>query len=234
MASAGWRNETGLPSTRASPPLGRSRAGEDVEQLVLALALERHDAQHLARVELERRRPGAWCPRPGRAPRSAASRPRRARGGRPRSAGAPAWRSTTSPSISSTIRSSEPAVTSTTPTVSPSRSTVARSQTAAISIMRWEMKMTRAVAAALAADDLEHALGEVRRQRRGHLVEHQHVGLDRQRAGEVDDPERGQRQAPRRARQVEAAEAELVDPVAERLDAASRSAAGCRGCPGRG
>ena len=45
------------------------------------------------------------------------------------------------PSISSTIRLSEPSVTSTTPTVSPSRSTVARSQTAAISIIRWEMKM---------------------------------------------------------------------------------------------
>ena len=50
-------------------------------------------------------------------------------------------RSTTSPSISSTIRSSDPAVTSTTPTVAPSRRTVARSQTAAISIMRCEMKM---------------------------------------------------------------------------------------------
>ena len=50
--------------------------------------------------------------------------------------------STVWPSISSTIFSSEPAVTSTTPTVSPSRRTVARSQTAAISIMRWEMKMT--------------------------------------------------------------------------------------------
>ena len=49
---------------------------------------------------------------------------------------------TACPSISSTIRSSEPWVTSTTPTVTPSRSTVARSQTAAISIMRWEMKMT--------------------------------------------------------------------------------------------
>ena len=46
-----------------------------------------------------------------------------------------------SPSISSTILSSEPFVTSTTPTVAPSRRTVARSHTAAISIIRWEMKM---------------------------------------------------------------------------------------------
>ena len=57
-----------------------------------------------------------------------------------RSETAGGW-STISPSISSTIRSSEPSVTSTTPTVSPSRSTVARSQMAAISIIRWEMKM---------------------------------------------------------------------------------------------
>ena len=61
----------------------------------------------------------------------------------------------------------------------------------------------RAVAAALAADDLEDPLGEVRGQRRGHLVEHQHVGLDGERAGQVDDPERGERQPPRHARQVE-------------------------------
>ena len=39
------------------------------------------------------------------------------------------------------MRSSEPGATSTTPTVAPSRRTVARSQTAAISIIRWEMKM---------------------------------------------------------------------------------------------
>ena len=53
MASAGCRNETGAPSTRSSPPLGRVGAGEDVEELVLALALQRDDAQHLARVEIE-------------------------------------------------------------------------------------------------------------------------------------------------------------------------------------
>ena len=38
------------------------RAGEDVEQLVLALALERDDAEHLARVEVERH---VVEPRPG-------------------------------------------------------------------------------------------------------------------------------------------------------------------------
>ena len=49
------------------------------------------------------------------------------------------------------------------------------------------------IAAALATDDLEHTLGQVRRQRRGDLVEQEHVGLDRQRARQIDDAQRGQR-----------------------------------------
>ena len=193
-------------------------AGEDVEQLVLALALERHDAEHLARVEVERdvvelraeRQAARGQARPGRVgARVPVAAIAVARAGMP---------STISPSISSTIRSSEPSVTSTTPTVSPSRRTVARSQTAAISIMPVGDEDDGAIAAPLAADDLEDALGEVGGQGRGHLVEHQDVGLDRERAGEVDDPERGERHAPRQARQVEVLEAELAEPVAERLD----------------
>ena len=70
----------------------------------------------------------------------------------------------------------------------------------------------------VAPNDLEHALGEVRGQRRSHLVEHQHIGLDRERPCEVDDPERGQRHAPSHARQIEIPETELVKPVAKRLD----------------
>ena len=51
----------------------------------------------------------------------------------------------------------------------------------------------RAAGLALAADDVEHALGEVGGQRRGHLVEQQHVGLDRRARG------RGRARAGRRA-----------------------------------
>ena len=76
----------------------------------------------------------------------------------------------------------------------------------------------RPVAALLAADDRQDPFGEVRGQRRRHLVEHEHVGLDRERAGEVDDPERGQRHAPRHARQIQVLQAELGEPVPERLD----------------
>ena len=74
------------------------------------------------------------------------------------------------------------------------------------------------VAAPLAADCCEDPLGEVRRQRGGDLVEHQYVGLDRHGAGQVDDPKRRERHAPRDAREVQILDAQLVQPVAERLD----------------
>ena len=47
--------------------------------------------------------------------------------------------------------------------------------------------MTERPASALAADDVEDALGEVGGQRGGHLVEEEDVGLERERAGEVED-----------------------------------------------
>ena len=75
-----------------------------------------------------------------------------------------------------------------------------------------------ALAAALAADDLEHALREVRRQGGGHLVEHQDVGLDRQRARQVDDPQRREGEALGQRAQDRVLHAELVHPVTERLD----------------
>ena len=142
MASAGWRNETGAPSTEQLAAARAFGAGEDVEQLVLALALERDDAEHLARVQVERDVLQLRARRRARGPtrRGLASAGRRVP--RPRARRRPACprRSCRASARRSAPRS--PSVTSTTPTVSPSRSTVARSQTAAISIMRWEMKMT--------------------------------------------------------------------------------------------
>ena len=49
------------------------------------------------------------------------------------------------------------------------------------------------VAAMHGLQDFQDPLGEVRGQGGGHLVEHQYIGLDREGAGEVDDPQRGQR-----------------------------------------
>ena len=229
----GAGTSTGEPSTSELARRSGGRAREDVEQLVLALALERDDAQHLARVELERDVLELACRGSGCGPRSAA-RVGGDRGGAGRGLASPSVLDRSGRASARRSCSSEPAVTSTTPTVTPSRSTVARSQTAAISIIRCEMKMTRALAAALAADDLEHPLGEVRGQRRGHLVEHEDVRLDGQRAGEVDDPQRGQRHAARHARQVEVARGRARPSSGGTARAASRSGAGWRGCPGPG
>ena len=146
MASAGWRKDTPVPSTRRSPPLGRSdparmsnssswpwpsrattpstspgyRSKETSLSFVPELRL-----RALTRGIASAGRPATP---PAATPETPATRPDRSLA--------------MSPSISSTIRCSEPAVTSTTPTVTPSRRTVARSQTAAISIIRCEMKMT--------------------------------------------------------------------------------------------
>ena len=173
MASAGWRNETGVPSTSSSPPLGRSRAGEDVEQLVLALALERDDARAPRPGRGRTRRRAASCRARGRGPRGGASRPRPARAAAAGAVGARRQRrSTISPSISSTIRSSEPAVDV------DDADGLALAQHGGPVADGGDLDHAvgdeddGAVAAPLAADDLEHALGEVRGQRRGHLVEH--------------------------------------------------------------
>ena len=96
--------------------------------------------------------------------------------------------STPRPSISSTIRSSDPSVTSTTPTVTPSRRTVARSQTAAISIIRWEMKMTERSPPRCRPTTSSTRSVRFAGQGGSHLVEHEHVGFDRQGAREIDDP----------------------------------------------
>ena len=114
------------------------------------------------------------------------------------------------PSIRPTIRSSAPGAMSTTPTVSPSRSTVARSQSAEISMSRWEMKIDRAPGRALPPHDLEHALGQVGRQRGGHLVQDAGRPARGQGPGEVDDAQRGQGQVASVLRQVEVRDAQLA------------------------
>ena len=152
MASAGWPERHGLAVDLELAAARTVRPREDVEQLVLALPLERDDAEHLARVELERDvlqlRRRALRPRTTRRGSARPAVRRRSLG----DAAAATSLGDRRPSISSTMRSSDPGVTSTTPTVSPSRRTVARSQTAAISIMRCEMKIDGPIAAALAAD----------------------------------------------------------------------------------
>ena len=53
MASAGWRKRTS-GAVHEELPTGRpAGAREDAEELVLALALEGHEAEHLAGAQLE-------------------------------------------------------------------------------------------------------------------------------------------------------------------------------------
>ena len=67
------------------------------------------------------------------------------------------------------------------------------------------------------ADDVEHSLGEVRGQGRGHLVEEQHVRVDGQRARQVEDAQDRERQVTDRGMAIQGWHAELADPAHEGL-----------------
>ena len=75
------------------------------------------------------------------------------------------------------------------------------------------MKITERPVWLWRAHHVEHLLGEVGRQRRRHLVEQQHVRLDRERAREVENAQHGERDVPRRLAQIEVGNAELLDPA---------------------
>ena len=144
MASAGWRNETGdaVDEELAAARAGWRRTGCRTARPGPGPRGRRRRGPRRGRARTRRRSACVPARRSRAAMRGASAlggRGRRRCGGR--AAAAHRLAAAISPSISATIRSSEPSVTSTTPTVSPSRRTVARSQTAAISISRWEMKM---------------------------------------------------------------------------------------------
>ncbi len=76
----------------------------------------------------------------------------------------------------------------------------------------------RPIGSALAPNDLEDELCQVRRQGGRHLVEQEDVRLDRQGAGKVDDPQRGERQVADEVVQVQVGEAQLGEPVTSGFD----------------
>ena len=76
----------------------------------------------------------------------------------------------------------------------------------------------RAAAAALAAHHLQDFFGKVCGQRGRHLVEQQHVGLDGQRARQIEHAQNGQRDVARGVADVEVGNAQFAHPGAERLD----------------
>ena len=140
MASAGCRNETGAPLTRTSPESGRRAPA----RMSNSSSWPCPSRAATPRTSPARSSKETSCSRPPTASSRAASRGVVAAIGAPPPARAAICASdlaARSPSMRATIRSSEPSLMSTTPTVAPSRRTVARSHTAAISMSRWEMKM---------------------------------------------------------------------------------------------
>ena len=216
MASPGWRNVTGcavdgeIAAARALAP------GEDVEQLVLALALKRHHPDDLAGVDLERDvlELGARGEPAGREPRLGV--PGTGGGLAPLPGGRQALDDLAQHQLDDPVLGAGGDV------HDAHRRALAQDRRPVAD--RGDLDHAvgdeddAALAAALAADDLEHALREVRRQGCGHLVEHQDVGLDRQRARQVDDPQRREGEPLGQRAQDGLLHAELVHPVAEGLD----------------
>ena len=76
-------------------------------------------------------------------------------------------------------------------------------------------------AAAKIPHDFEHALGEIRRQRRGDLVQHQNARIRSQRAGEVDQPQQSEIDIARHGLEIDPLDAEIAH---RRLDLFGRDA----------
>ena len=193
------------------------RAGEGAEQLVLALSLERDDAGDLAVAEVERD-----VVELGADAQVADAEARRACR-RPAGVAAAGERAARACSIRGAEHQLDDLLLGAGRHVDDADGLAVAQHGGAVA-QRGDLDEAvrdeddRAAGLALAADDVEHPLGEVRRQRRGHLVEQQHVGLDGQRAREVEDAQHGERDVARGVAEVEVGNAELADPVEERLD----------------
>jgi hypothetical protein len=135
IASAGWEKRTGAPSISIRPASGLRRPASASKSSSCPWPFQRHDAQHLAGMKRqghvdELRRDGEALDPTGAGGRS---------GPRPRRPGTAPAEVDPAPSIISTSRSSTPGAIATSPTVRPSRRTLARSQRCAISAKRCEM-----------------------------------------------------------------------------------------------
>ena len=172
MASAGCRRVTDEPSTSISPAPGRVCPHRMSNSSSLSLPLERHDPDAPRRRGRRTTRMEVAC-RTTIAPRAAARvGVRTSRLDASPASGVAAPDAAAGPSMSLTISSSAAAPSarmSTTPTVLPSRRTVARSHSPATSSIRWEMKMTERDVPRWLATTCEHPGREVRRQRGRHL-----------------------------------------------------------------
>ena len=139
IASAGCRSFSRRPSAHTSPPLARRTPAMQSNNSSCpcpSSAVTPSTSPRSTRKETPR---SAW---PWARPRTSSAGIRvRSSGAASRRIGATTDLATSGPSIRLTMVSSAPLV-AVTPTVTPSRNTVARSQRAATSARRWEMKIT--------------------------------------------------------------------------------------------
>jgi hypothetical protein len=192
---------------------GAAQAAQRLEELVLPLPFQPHDAQNLALPQLEADRAELGPDREVRDPQ-----PRGARGRGPRRLGRAGGlageggaqhelhRAVLDPRLDGEVADGGP--------VAQHRGAVAERGDLGEAVRDVD---DGATGIGLGADHAQHPLHEVRGQRRRHLVEHEEVGLGRQRAGEVEDAQGGERQVAHPVVEPEARDAELAHPVQERL-----------------
>ena len=197
--------------------IGSARASEDLEQLVLALALERNHAQHLARVQLERdvlqvmAGPDAASHQPGLRPSRIGSDRARRRDARLGPLGTRLLRPE--------HERHDPILGAWADVHDAHGLAVPQHGRAVAQGGDLDEPVgdedDRSTTRALATHDLEHPLGQVGGERRGGLVEDEHIRVGGQGTRQVDDPERGQRQVAHGILEVQVGDAQLRHPAAE-------------------
>ena len=214
MASAGWPKLTARPSTSIVPCGGAAVAGQNVEQLVLPLAFQRHDAQHLALMQIKR---NVGEPRSGFQPAHAQPgcdaslwtrrlRPRFAHGLGHRPAQHQLDDALFNPRLNREVAHRR--------AVAQHGGAVADRGDFGEAVRNVDDGAARI---RLLAHDFQHPVDEVGRQGGGHLVEQQHIRLGGKRAGKIEDAQRRQRQAADQVVHAQIMNAKRVHPMPERF-----------------
>ena len=187
MASAGWWNRTSRPSISMRPAAGLLETGKHFEELVLALTLKSNDTEHFAGVHVEGHIGRVWVAR------RQALHPQ-ARNGRfgiglygpilSNNRFARLDRRTQHHFDDLFLGSFRDVDGTNGFSVAQYRRPVAQGGNLGKAVRNVD---DRAVVFALLPDHLEHALHQVGGERRGHLVEQQHVRLARQSPRQIED-----------------------------------------------
>ena len=212
IASAGWRSRKVLPSSGDLAGLDGADAGDALEKLLLALSLQRRDAENLARPQAERHaieHPAGQVPHFERR-RGVARQTRRDLFADRRRPGAldlaaEHQRDDLVLAAGRRLRHADDDA------VAQHRGAVA---------MRGDLRHAvrnendRPAAFAPVTHHLEDPLGEIARQRGGDLVEHQDLGIGGERASQIDQPQDGIGQVAHEGRKRHVGETERLHPAA--------------------